>query len=82
MNMAVKATTNGISTPRTIGRVVLSVPLLDLSHGPVVSLGPHDVKVLDEDDLVDDEESLGINEGTRSWRMPSRRMSGIGPGLV
>ena len=80
--MAVKATSRGTSTPSTMGRVVLSVELLSRSQGPVVSLGPHDVNVLEGFELVVDDESLGVNEGARSCSRPSNRKSGIGPGLA
>ena len=69
-------------TPSVIGSVVLSRELVDRSHGPVVSLGPHDDLVVVELEVVEDEPCLGISEGARSWIRPSSRMSGIGPGLA
>ncbi len=77
--MTMKAAARGMTTPSVIGRVVLSRELADRSQGPVVSLGPHDVFVAVELEIVD-EESRGINEGVRSSRKPSSRISGIGPG--
>ena len=74
-----KAAARGMMTPSVIGRVVLSRELVDRSQGPVVSLGPHDVLVGVELDVVD-EESRGIREGIRSSRKPSSRTSGMGPG--
>ena len=68
-------------TPRTIGSVVLSVELVDLSQGPVVSFGPHE-NVLEGLPLVDEEESRGISDGPRSCSNPSIRISGIGCGLT
>ncbi len=82
MIIATKATASGMRTPRTMGSVVLSVELADRSQGPVVSLGPHDVKVLDEPEFVEVEGSLATSEGARSSKSPSSRMSGIGPGLA
>ena len=74
-----KAAARGMMTPSVIGRVVLSRELVDRSQGPVVSLGPHDVLVGVELDVVD-EESRGIREGIGSSRKPSSRISGMGPG--
>lgn len=68
-----------MTTPRMMGSVEsFEDAVVSLSHGPVVSFGPHDVvESLDEDVVEGDLESKVKD---LACRRSSSRSSGMGPG--